>query len=89
MKTSSVMTSAAVSGGTVSGSAVVIWLFKCLEAEAIVTPDQITATAMAGFLFPILYTLRDAWIGRLSKDLPDAADVISATPAAAVPVTKP
>lgn len=88
-KASSVMTSAAVSGGTVSGSAVVIWLFKCLESGAVVSPDQITATAMAGFLFPILYTFRDAWIGRLAKDLPDAADVVAATPAQPVPTPKP
>lgn len=89
MKTSTVMASAAVSGGTVSGSAVVIWLFKCLEAGAIVTPDQITATAMAGFLFPILYTLRDAWIGRLEKHLPDPAEVVSTAPAQPVPPAKP
>lgn len=89
MKTSTVMASAAVSGGTVSGSAVVIWLFKCLEAGAIVTPDQITATAMAGFLFPILYTLRDAWIGRLEKNLPDPAEVVASTPPQPVPPAKP
>ena len=78
-KASTVMASAAVSGGTVSGSAVVIWLFKCLESGGIVTPDQITATAMAGFIFPILYSLRDAWISRFEK-LPDPGAVVSSAP---------
>lgn len=84
-KDSTVMASAAVSGGTVSGSAVVMWLFKCWENGAIVTPDQITATAMASFIFPVLYTLRDAWIWRLEKNLPDAATVVANTPATEPP----
>lgn len=79
-KESAVMVSAAVGGGTVSGSAVVIWIFKCIEAGAVVTPDQITATALAGFVFPFLYAVRNAWLSRLEK-LPDAGSIVSGTPA--------
>lgn len=78
-KESALMVSAAVGGGTVSGSAVVIWLFKCLESGQIVTPDQITATAIASFVFPMLYAFRDAWISRFAT-LPDPGTVVANAP---------
>lgn len=78
-KESALMVSAAVGGGTVSGSAVVIWIFQCIAAGKIVTPDQITATAIASFVFPMLYAVRDAWISRYAS-LPDPGTVVSSAP---------
>jgi hypothetical protein len=83
MKESAFMVSAAVGGGTVSGSAVITWLFECWIAGGIIKPDSITATAMAGFIFPVLYAMRNAFISQI--EVPDPADVVVSAPATELP----
>lgn len=54
----SLTTTAAVSMAAVSGVSIVKWVFACLAAHALVTPDDATATIMAGIIAPAIHSLQ-------------------------------